>query len=144
MTISDPRFVQRRTSTWKRELRAQNSQQSTISFSRQIDDKQKGSSMNKQTDAKVGIYEGEHFHLGDAYVTRAIFEALTRGEINELIFRHISCDWSDMCEEDRRANTSALTDGTRIFSSFLTVHGKVWVITEADRSCTTVLFPNDY
>jgi len=58
--------------------------------------------------------------------------------------RHIACDWSEMDEEDQKANRRALERGERILSAYW--HGKirVWVITEADRSATTVLLSDEY
>ena len=60
------------------------------------------------------------------------------------IFRHNCGDWGDMCDEDKKANDDALKDGDRIFSAYTTPLGKIWIITEWDRSYTTVLIPDDY
>lgn len=66
-------------------------------------------------------------------------------ELQELIRRHASGDWGDMGEEDKRENNLSLERGFRIFSAYTTSQGiKVWVITEADRSVTTALLPEDY
>jgi hypothetical protein len=63
-----------------------------------------------------------------------------------LFQRHAQGDWGDVCEEDWALNDLALADGDgRIFSSYeLPESGKVWVITEADRSVTTLLLPEEY
>ena len=61
-----------------------------------------------------------------------------------LLARHQSGDWGDLCAEDQAANARALVDGTRIFSSYAVATGKVWIITEADRSSTTILLPDEY
>ena len=59
--------------------------------------------------------------------------------------RHIHCDWGDVCKEDWEANERALMEGTRLFSVYHTRQGvKFYVITEADRSATTILLPEDY
>jgi len=58
--------------------------------------------------------------------------------------RHKSNDWGDMCEEDKKANDNALNDGDRLFSAYENRTDKVWIITEWDRSATTVLFPDEY
>ncbi len=59
--------------------------------------------------------------------------------------RHVQGDWGDLCEEDRRLNDQALVDGSRIFSAYLTAKGeRIWVITEADRSSTCLLRPENY
>lgn len=66
------------------------------------------------------------------------------------ISRHANCDWGDVDEEDKQANNQALKEGTRLLSSYnddrFTKNGvaTIWIITEADRSATTVLFPDEY
>ena len=66
-------------------------------------------------------------------------------ELAGMIDRHVSGDWGDLDEFDRQQNDEALKDGGRIFSAYHTSAGtKVWVITEADRSSTTALLPEDY
>jgi hypothetical protein len=58
--------------------------------------------------------------------------------------QHCSGDWGTVDAEDWEANNAAIADGTRILSAYM-VHGvKVWIITEADRSVTTLLLPRDY
>jgi hypothetical protein len=60
--------------------------------------------------------------------------------------RHTKGDWGDLTDEDRQANDDAITNGGRLLSSYRTVPSgtKFWIITEADRSATTVLLPEDY
>jgi hypothetical protein len=58
--------------------------------------------------------------------------------------RHSSGDWGDLDEEDRRENELSLRHGWRIVSSYPIGDGCVWIITEADRSVTTILLPEDY
>jgi hypothetical protein len=59
--------------------------------------------------------------------------------------RHIMGDWGEIDPEDRGLNEQALHDGSRIFSVYLTNKGtKIWVITEADRSSTCILLPDEY
>jgi hypothetical protein len=66
-------------------------------------------------------------------------------ELQGIITRHASGDWGDLGEEDKRENELSVRQGFRIFSAYTTSRGiKVWVITEADRSCTTALLPDDY
>ncbi len=57
--------------------------------------------------------------------------------------RHATGDWGDLCEFDRRENGLALRHGRRVLSSYPVGDGRVWVITEADRSITTILLPED-
>ena len=60
------------------------------------------------------------------------------------IARHATGDWGELCAFDRRQNEIALRDGYRIFSSYEVPAGRVWVFTEADRSVTTILLPEEY
>ena len=61
-----------------------------------------------------------------------------------LIKRHVTGDWGELGAEDAKLNDLAVNDGTRIFSAYQMRGEKVWVITEADRSATTVLLPSEY
>jgi hypothetical protein len=70
---------------------------------------------------------------------------LTQEDILRAIQRHQSGDWGDVDAHDREANNRALTEATRLFSVYHSVTGvKFWLITEADRSVTTILMPEDY
>ena len=62
----------------------------------------------------------------------------------DLLARHARGDWGDLCGFDRRQNLIALRDGYRVLSSYEVTAGKVWIITEADRSITTILLPEEY
>ena len=73
---------------------------------------------------------------------------MTGSQIFSLLARHLRGDWSEMDADDQRENALALHTGERIFSAY-TVRSmgqdrRVWVITEADRSATTVLLPEEY
>jgi len=63
-----------------------------------------------------------------------------------LMSRHIVGDWGDVCEDDAYANDVAITEGTRLLSAYRLVETgvKIWVITEADRSSTCILLPDEY
>ncbi len=66
-------------------------------------------------------------------------------ELQALIARHASGDWGDLEDFDRKQNDRALQEGGRLFSAYTTSSGiRLYVITEADRSCTTALLPEDY
>ena len=66
-------------------------------------------------------------------------------ELMGLIHRHASGDWGDLDEDDKRQNDLDLNRGLRLFSAYTTSHEvKIWIISEADRSVTTVLLPEDY
>jgi hypothetical protein len=66
-------------------------------------------------------------------------------EILAALKRHQAGDWGEVGAEDGEANDSALVEGARLLSVYRTATGiKFWIITEADRSSTTVLMPEDY
>lgn len=63
----------------------------------------------------------------------------------EFLSRHLRGDWGDLCQEDKTENELGLKHGFRLMSSYpLTDSEKIWVITEADRSVTTLLLPEEY
>ena len=77
--------------------------------------------------------------------TPGALEALTREEMTTALSRHQRGDWGDCCREDWMRNDEALVDGSRLFSVYHADDGtKFWVITEADRSSTCVLLPDEY
>jgi hypothetical protein len=84
------------------------------------------------------------FPLGEVAITANAGLRLKTEEVLTALKRHTSCDWGDLCPEDALANDDAMTTGGRLFSAY--GHGacRFWVITEADRSVTTVLLPDDY
>lgn len=85
------------------------------------------------------------FRLGEFVVTRGAFDALGFVEIQAALNRHASGDWGDVCEEDQMANEAALVSGHRLLSVYRGLEiPKFWIITEADRSVTTVLLPEEY
>jgi hypothetical protein len=87
----------------------------------------------------------QKFPLGDMYVTAAVDRMLDPADIQAALSRHCQCDWGDVCEDDRKENELSLVEGFRLFSVYRDRNGvKFWIITEADRSATTVLFPDDY
>jgi hypothetical protein len=62
----------------------------------------------------------------------------------DLLARHATGDWGELCAFDRRQNQVALREGYRVLSSYPVGRECVWVITEADRSVTTILLPEEY
>ena len=82
------------------------------------------------------------FPLGRLLATPGVLELGV--DLLPLIKRHVRGDWGDLCEEDRAANERAIAEGTRILSAYVLPQGKVWIITEADRSATTALMPGEY
>ena len=62
-----------------------------------------------------------------------------------LVGRHVSGDWGDVGQDDAKMNENAIAHGARVFSSYrLSDTDRVWVITEADRSSTCLLTPDEY
>jgi hypothetical protein len=85
------------------------------------------------------------FRLGKIVSTRNALDQLTQDDILLAIGRHQAGDWGDVNEHDRTANERALIEGTRLWSVYHAGNGvKFWLITEADRSATSVLMPEDY
>ncbi len=79
------------------------------------------------------------------YSTPGAIEAVTDVEMSLAIARHLQGDWGELDDEDKQANDEALKAGSRLLSAYRTKSGtKFWIITEADRSATTVLLPNEY
>ena len=85
------------------------------------------------------------FPLGRTVITRNALERLTNEDVQAAFARHGVGDWGDVCPEDRQENEFSLREGYRLLSVYVSAAGeKLWVITEADRSATTVLMPEDY
>ena len=85
------------------------------------------------------------FTLGSIVATPGALRAMNGSSMWPYIKRHASGDWGDVCAADKKENELSIKEGFRIMS----VHsvpggGKIWIITEADRSYTTVLTPEDY
>jgi hypothetical protein len=85
------------------------------------------------------------FRLSHIVSTPNALSQLTAQDILTGIRRHQAGDWGEMHPDDWTANEHALETGTRLFSVYRSAAGtKFWIITEADRSSTTVLLPEDY
>ena len=84
--------------------------------------------------------------LGRVIATPGALKLLGKsgGHPFDLLARHATGDWGELCAFDRRQNEFALRDGYRVLSSYETTAGRVWIITEADRSVTTILLPEEY
>lgn len=93
---------------------------------------------------------GEKFLPGQIVSTRGVHNLILedirfRVFVHQSLMRHLSGDFGNLCEEDKQANEIALIEGSRLLSAYKTEGlPKIWVITEADRSVTTVLFPSEY
>lgn len=87
------------------------------------------------------------FAIGRLVATPGAIGMLHQRKLSPFHFvsRHLRGDWGDLDGEDKRENQSALANGTRIFSSYqIDEKTKLWIITEADRSATTLLLPEEY
>jgi hypothetical protein len=86
------------------------------------------------------------FQLGQVVATPGALAAAEEHliDVDTLLARHERADWGELPVSDAAANTAALRDGERLLSSYGQGEAKLWIITEADRSVTTVLRPEDY
>ena len=85
------------------------------------------------------------FLLGQLVLTTNADATLNSEDMFLSLARHVSGDWGDLCKEDKLENDCALDGHGRLFSSYVDRNGKkFWIITEHDRSVTTVLLPEDY
>ena len=91
--------------------------------------------------------ETKLFPLGRTLATPGALEALEQSgqDAGEFLCRHQSGDWGDLSKEDKQENDYSVDKRLRILSAYHTSRGeKLWVITEADRSVTTILLPSEY
>ena len=83
--------------------------------------------------------------LGNVVITRNALDVLDQGSVLEALRRHTRCDWGELCLEDIAVNNRALEEGNRLLSAYQDSRQvKFWIITEWDRSATTILLPEDY
>lgn len=88
-----------------------------------------------------------NFPLGQLLMTQGVQAEALSGRLDPqaLLRRHARGDWGDICAEDQRENELAVDAGLRLLSSYrIDASLTVWVITEADRSVTTLLLPSEY
>ena len=88
------------------------------------------------------------FPLGQLVATPGVFNAVREAgdDLQQYLRRHLAGDWGTVSPADARANDRALIDGTRLLSTYVLRDGRtrIWIITEADRSATTLLLPEEY
>jgi hypothetical protein len=86
------------------------------------------------------------FGMGQIVATPAAIEFCKVNAVHPLtlIRRHCHGDFGEMDRQDIAANTQAIKSGARVFSSYQIGTSKVWIITEADRSSTCILLPDEY
>jgi hypothetical protein len=90
------------------------------------------------------------FQTGQIITTMTIANAMEesgtfRKKIHECLNSYLNCNWGDLSENDKKLNDIAVKENNdRIFAAYETTKGKIYVITEIDRSVTTILFANEY
>ena len=91
-----------------------------------------------------------YFELGQVVATAAVNSRMLedddfRREVRESLDRYCNMDWGKIGEDDAQMNNESVVNGdNRIMAAYKTEAGDIWIITEWDRSATTVLFPSDY
>ena len=95
------------------------------------------------------------FETGQIVATRGVYDLASQNPdfaqfIQKSLNRHVKGDWGDVDDDDKEANNQALKQGTRLLSAYKDERfppkgvATIWIITEADRSVTTILFPDEY
>lgn len=85
------------------------------------------------------------FQLGKIVATQGVIGVVPPQELAFALSRHACCDWGELSDDDRASNEEALSGGKRLFSAYDTSNGiRFWIITEHDRSRTTLLLPLEY
>ena len=91
------------------------------------------------------LTSSERFNLGALVMTQGVKEKVPSREAWEALVRHVHGDWGDLCEEDRISNNLAVLNGAKLLSVYQSKSGiRFWIVTEWDRSVTTVLLPAEY
>lgn len=95
------------------------------------------------------MFKSDYFELGTQVITYGVNDAVAENtdfaiEVHNAMTRYCNKDWGDMDEEDKQMNDDALSTGNRIFAAYHTCKGKIYIITEWDRSATTILFADEY
>lgn len=113
-------------------------------------DKEKPISNSQDNNTPMGLIIAiirsiSRFPLGDVAITNGVPEAVDADEAMLGLARHAIGDWGDVSEEDRLENQHGLDHGLRLMSVYTTSTGATfWIITEWDRSVTTILMPDEY
>lgn len=85
------------------------------------------------------------FEAGQLAITPGAQNLIPAKEVQVALNRHVTGDWGDVCEEDQAQNDWALSNAARLISVYESGAGeRFWIITEADRSSTTILLPSEY
>jgi hypothetical protein len=101
---------------------------------------------NKRQKQTTVVRFEARFPLGFIVATPGVEVSLSPADIAQALARHAAGDWGELCPEDWRANDDALATGGRLLSVYRArgSGGRFYVITEADRSATTLLMPDEY
>ena len=87
----------------------------------------------------------ELFSLGQLLATPGALEAINGASFWPYLKRHANGDWGDINAEDKAENELSIKEGFRLLSAYMLPEGgRIWIITEADRSATTILLPEEY
>ena len=92
----------------------------------------------------VITFAAPRFALGDIVITANAQARLNPADVAQGLARHARGDWGEVDEDDREQNEFALKEGCRLLSVYRSGELTFWIITEADRSVTTILLPEDY
>ena len=89
------------------------------------------------------------FNMGQLVTTKSINDLMAVEqkfvvEVTVALQRYAVKDWGNLNDEDKETNDFALESGERLLGAYETCKGKIWIITEADRTVTTILFPEEY
>lgn len=89
------------------------------------------------------------FNIGMQVTSRSVFEEMQDNsqfskDVSKAFTQYINGNWGIVCKEDAEMNEAAIKYGGRIFAKYNTCIGAIYIITEADRSVTTILFPDEY
>ena len=85
-----------------------------------------------------------HFAPGRLLMTAGVAAAISESQILNVLRRHLSCDWGDVSDRDKAMNDQALKHGGRLVSAYRSNGRKFLIITEEDRSATTIMLAEDY
>lgn len=99
-----------------------------------------------QTVTPGRAYNVPRFPLGQVVATPGALALLERYGLSasQFLARHVRGDWGDVPPEDAAANDQAITAGNRVLSAYVVGDARIWIISEWDRSVTTVLMPSEY
>lgn len=100
--------------------------------------------MNAQQDTAAPVFDTGTVVVTEGIRLRMADEPSFAAFVGKALGRHVYGDWGDLMLTDKHMNNEALVQGQRLLSMYEYLDCKIWVITEGDRSSTTVLFPEEY